>query len=107
MSTKNRGICGIFLREGGATPSFTAICRLPAAADARHAATTPVENLMKAVVFDRFGDPVEVLQVRDMPLPEPGPGQVRVRMRASPINPSDLMTVRGQYGRQPALPATP
>ena len=67
----------------------------------------PVENLMKAAVFERFGDPAEVLHVRDVPVPEPGPGQVRVRMLASPINPSDLMTIRGQYGRRPPLPATP
>lgn len=62
---------------------------------------------MKAVVFDRFGDPAEVLQVREVPMPEPAGGQVRVRMIASPINPSDLMTVRGQYGRLPKLPGTP
>lgn len=62
---------------------------------------------MKAIVFDRFGDPREVLQVRDVPMPEPGPDQVRVRMLASPINPSDLMVVRGRYGRLPTLPATP
>jgi NADPH:quinone reductase-like Zn-dependent oxidoreductase len=62
---------------------------------------------MKAVVFDEFGEPDNVLQVRDVPVPEPGPGQVRVRMLASPINPSDLLTVRGRYGARPALPATP
>src|SRR5260370_41826202 len=62
---------------------------------------------MKAVVFDKFGDPGEVLQIRDLPAPEPGPGQVRVRMLASPVNPSDLLYVRGQYGSQPRLPATP
>src|SRR5438105_5281546 len=62
---------------------------------------------MKAVVFDRFGEPGEVLQVREVPTPEPGPGEVRVRMIASPINPSDLMTVRGLYGVLPTLPATP
>jgi NADPH:quinone reductase len=62
---------------------------------------------MRAVVFERFGEPREVLHVRDLPTPEPGAGQVRVRMRLSPINPSDLMTVRGLYGRLPALPATP
>lgn len=62
---------------------------------------------MKALVFDRFGDPAEVLQLRDVPLPEPGPGQVRVRMRATPLNPSDLLVVRGEYGRKPNLPATP
>jgi NADPH:quinone reductase-like Zn-dependent oxidoreductase len=42
-----------------------------------------------------------------MPVPEPGPNQVRVRMLASPINPSDLLTVRGQYGATAQLPATP
>ena len=62
---------------------------------------------MKAVVFERFGEPSEVLQVRDVPAPTPGPGQVRVRMLASPVNPSDLLVVRGQYGRLPPLPATP
>src|SRR5262245_8277958 len=62
---------------------------------------------MKAVVCERFGDPAEVLQVRDVPMPEAVGGQVRVRMVASPINPSDLMTIRGQYGRLPKLPATP
>src|SRR4051794_33719840 len=62
---------------------------------------------MKALVFDKFGDPTRGLQLQDVPVPEPGPGQVRVRILASPINPSDLMTVRGTYGRLPALPATP
>src|SRR6266446_4730347 len=62
---------------------------------------------MKALVFDKFGDPSTVLQLQDVAVPEPGPGQVRVRMLASPINPSDLLVVRGQYGRLPSLPATP
>jgi NADPH:quinone reductase-like Zn-dependent oxidoreductase len=62
---------------------------------------------MKALVFDRFGEPADVLHVREVPTPEPGPGQVRVRMIASPINPSDLLVVRGRYGVLPTLPATP
>lgn len=62
---------------------------------------------MKAIVFDRFGPPEEVLQVREVPMPEPARGQVRIRMVETPINPSDLMTVRGIYGRLPSLPATP
>ena len=62
---------------------------------------------MKAIVFERFGEPREVLQVREAPMPEPSDGEVRVRMRISPINPSDLMTVRGNYGRMPNLPGTP
>ena len=62
---------------------------------------------MKAIVIEQFGEPAEVLKVRDLPTPEPGPGEVRVRMSATPINPSDLMVVRGKYGRLPTLPATP
>lgn len=62
---------------------------------------------MKAVVFERFGEPAEVLQLREVPVPEPGPNQVLVRMIASPLNPSDLLVVRGRYGVLPKLPATP
>ena len=62
---------------------------------------------MRAIVFEQFGDPVEVLSLKDVPAPIPGHGEIRVRMLASPINPSDLLTIRGLYGRLPRLPATP
>lgn len=62
---------------------------------------------MKAVQFDQFGEPADVLQVRDVQPPQPQSGEVLVRMLLSPVNPSDLMTVRGVYGKQPKLPCTP
>jgi NADPH2:quinone reductase len=62
---------------------------------------------MRAVVFDRVGDPAEVLQLRDVGKPVPGRGEVLVRMLASPVNPSDLMYIRGEYGLKPEFPATP
>jgi NADPH2:quinone reductase len=62
---------------------------------------------VKAVVFDRTGPPDEVLAVREVPTPAPGRGEVRVRMLASPVNPSDLLYVGGQYTVAPTLPATP
>jgi NADPH:quinone reductase-like Zn-dependent oxidoreductase len=62
---------------------------------------------MRAVVLDRFGDPADVLKVRDVAIPEPGPGQVRVKMIATPVNPSDLLVTRGLYGVLPKLPSTP
>jgi NADPH:quinone reductase-like Zn-dependent oxidoreductase len=62
---------------------------------------------MKAVRFTEFGEPEEVLRVCEVPDPEPGPGEVRVRMIASPVNPSDLLVVRGRYVFSPQPPATP
>jgi NADPH:quinone reductase-like Zn-dependent oxidoreductase len=62
---------------------------------------------MKAAVFESFGEPAQVLRVREVPDPQAGPGQVRVRMIASPINPSDVLVVQGRYGTLPKLPSTP
>ncbi len=62
---------------------------------------------MKAVVFESFGNPPDVLHIKDVPEPHPGPGEVRVRMIASPLNPSDLLVVQGRYGVLPTLPSTP
>jgi NADPH2:quinone reductase len=62
---------------------------------------------MKSVVFEQTGAPASVLASREVDVPEPRAGEVLVRMLASPVNPSDLMFVRGQYTLQPTLPATP
>lgn len=62
---------------------------------------------MFSVRFDQFGEPADVLRVEERPKPVPGNGEVLVRMRARPIHPSDLLTVRGLYGSLPTLPATP
>ncbi len=62
---------------------------------------------MQSVRFHEFGNPSEVLRVEDVPRPEAGTGQVLVKMRVRPINPSDVLTVRGLYGALPVPPATP
>lgn len=65
------------------------------------------EPVLKALVYEKHGNPAEVLQVRELPAPKPGFREVRVRMLASPINPSDLYTILGLYGVTQQLPATP
>ena len=45
------------------------------------------------------------LNLEKVSLPEPGPGQVLVRVEAAPINPSDVLTLTGEYGMLPPLPA--
>ena len=63
---------------------------------------------MKAAVFSAFGNPADVLSVQDRPVPTPKRGEVLVRMLASPINPSDLMYIAGQYSLQPTtFPCVP
>lgn len=57
--------------------------------------------------FDQLGEPAEVLRLADGPVPEPGHLEVVVRMTARPINPSDLVYIRGRYGVKPELPAVP
>jgi NADPH:quinone reductase-like Zn-dependent oxidoreductase len=49
---------------------------------------------MKAVRFDEYG-PVQVLDVRDVPVPEPGPGQVLIRVKAAGINPGEAKIREG------------
>jgi NADPH:quinone reductase-like Zn-dependent oxidoreductase len=61
---------------------------------------------MKAIQFEQYGEPAKVLTVQERPLPEPGTGEVCVRILASPVNPSDLLFVRGHYaGVQPVFPS--
>jgi NADPH:quinone reductase-like Zn-dependent oxidoreductase len=61
---------------------------------------------MKAIRFDHYGEPKDVLSVTEQPVPQPGAGEVRVKIRFSPVNPSDLLYVRGHYsGVTPHFPA--
>ncbi|MFJ6198795.1 NADPH:quinone reductase [Micromonospora sp. NPDC092111] len=48
---------------------------------------------MKAIVYERTGDP-SVLQLVDRPVPEPGPGEVLVRLAVSGVNPTDWKSRR-------------
>lgn len=61
---------------------------------------------MRAIRFAQHGEPSSVLAVEDVPVPEPGEGEVRVRILETPVNPSDLLYVRGHYaGVQAKFPA--
>lgn len=62
---------------------------------------------MKALIFRETGEPKSVLKLAEIPTPPLTPGEALVRVLLSPINPSDLHMVRGRYGYQPELPASP
>ena len=62
---------------------------------------------INAVVYERHGNPVDVLRVEQQPWPKPAPHEAVVQMRAAPINPADLNQIEGKYPVRPELPATP
>lgn len=62
---------------------------------------------MRVLSLAAYDGRPESLQVVDKPLPKLTAGQVLVKVAAAPINPSDLMFVRGLYGVKKPLPAVP
>src|ERR1044071_6002663 len=62
---------------------------------------------MKALIFSETGEPKNVLQLAEIPTPPLAQREALVRVLLSPIHPSDLHMVRGRYGYQPELPASP
>jgi NADPH:quinone reductase-like Zn-dependent oxidoreductase len=51
---------------------------------------------MRALHYERYGAPRDVLRVRDVPAPTPEQGEVLVRVRAASANPVDWHLVRGE-----------
>jgi trans-2-enoyl-CoA reductase len=62
---------------------------------------------MKALHHIAHGAPEEALELVDMETPDPGRADVLCRVLASPVNPADLLTLRGLYPVQPELPRIP
>jgi trans-2-enoyl-CoA reductase len=66
-----------------------------------------VKKTFSAVVYERHGNPAEVLRVEERPWPEAGTEEAVVQMRAAPINPADINMIEGKYPVRLPLPATP
>jgi len=62
---------------------------------------------INVAVYERHGNPPDVLRVESQPWPAPAPDEVVVKMRAAPINPADLNQIEGKYPVRPELPAIP
>jgi NADPH:quinone reductase-like Zn-dependent oxidoreductase len=61
----------------------------------------------KCIKFYEFGSPKDVLQVEYKSIEPPKDNEVLVRMLARPINPSDLIPIRGAYSHRISLPNIP
>jgi NADPH2:quinone reductase len=63
---------------------------------------------MRAWRVHEWGQPLEVLQVDEVPVPEPGDGEIRVKVQAIPLNLNDLERINGGNMMViPPLPCTP
>ena len=65
--------------------------------------TTPVYR--RARYARRGPVPHELVELEAFTPPALQPGEARIEVLAAPINPSDLMTITGDYGQLPPLPA--
>ena len=59
---------------------------------------------MRALVLPAFESPMNIQQV---PVPSPGKDEVLVKIVSSPVNPSDLMFIRGMYSSKKTPPVIP
>ena len=66
-----------------------------------------MNKTIKAIVYERHGNPVEVLQIKTDPWPEPAVDEAIVAMRAAPINPADINAIEGKYPGRREVPAVP
>ena len=62
---------------------------------------------MKAAQYSAHGVPNEVVEIVDMPAAKPAAGEALIDILATPINPSDMLTISGLYGSLPKLPSVP
>jgi trans-2-enoyl-CoA reductase len=62
---------------------------------------------INAAVYEKHGNPADVLNVETGPWPTPAADEAVVKMSAAPINPADLNQIEGKYPVRPELPATP
>ncbi|KQO97826.1 alcohol dehydrogenase [Leifsonia sp. Leaf264] len=62
---------------------------------------------MRAWQVMRNGEPSDVLELHDVPVPVPGAGEVLVKVRAVAVNFPDVLLARGEYQVRPEPPFTP
>jgi mitochondrial enoyl-[acyl-carrier protein] reductase / trans-2-enoyl-CoA reductase len=66
-----------------------------------------MNKTISAAVYEKHGNPADVLHVETRPWPSPATNEAVVKMRAAPINPADINQIEGKYPVRPTLPATP
>src|SRR5438105_13879225 len=66
-----------------------------------------MSKTIKAIVYERHGNPADVLQIQTEAWPKPAADEAVVEMRAAPINPADINAIEGKYPGRREVPAIP
>src|SRR5215510_12420869 len=66
-----------------------------------------MNKTIDAAVYEKHGNPADVLHLETRPWPTPAADEAVVKMLAAPINPADLNQIEGKYPVRAELPATP
>src|SRR5438094_2571763 len=61
---------------------------------------------MRQLQLIAHGEPSDVIELNAVSEPALGPEDVLISMEAAPLNPSDFLFVRGNYGVRPAFPSS-
>ena len=64
-----------------------------------------IPDAQHALRYHERGEPLDVLQLEDIPVPQPGEGEVLLEMLAAAIHPSDMGLINGSYGNLRDIPA--
>jgi mitochondrial enoyl-[acyl-carrier protein] reductase / trans-2-enoyl-CoA reductase len=97
-----------------ASPVLTSLLRRPApTASLSTRLTVPLDRRRqissfgytqaKALVYSKYGEPQDVLQLHNHSISPPSGTSVVVRMLASPINPADVNQIQGVYPSKPEM----
>ena len=65
-----------------------------------------VDEQLSSATYNEFGKPSEVLSITDSPTPEPKNNEVCIKTILSSNHNHDIVTIKGEYGHKPVLPAT-
>lgn len=60
--------------------------------------------MSKSLIYRKFGEPEQVLELTEREKRELQAGELRVRMHYAPVNPSDLIPMTGAYAHRTSLP---
>ncbi|XP_036600618.1 enoyl-[acyl-carrier-protein] reductase, mitochondrial isoform X2 [Trichosurus vulpecula] len=60
---------------------------------------------VRALVYAQHGEPVKVVELKNLELRPLGKSDVRMKMLAAPVNPADINMIQGSYGILSELPA--